>query len=95
MHCRITDDPSYDYSDYCEKKGYYKINESYEEYAEAEEERMGEGYSYPVRKNYTVWAGGHPYHQYRVSWKEACRLRKQARSEGFQDVKIDANFKVR
>ena len=23
MLCRITDDPSYDYSDYCEGKGYY------------------------------------------------------------------------
>ena len=22
--CRIDDDPSYDYSDYCEGKGYYK-----------------------------------------------------------------------
>lgn len=23
MPCRISDDPSYDYSDYCEGKGYY------------------------------------------------------------------------
>jgi len=42
--CRITDDPSYDYSDYCEGKGYYA---PYEDDHRTEPEELEDSYLYP------------------------------------------------
>ena len=44
MLCRITDDPSYDYSDYCEGKGYYA---PYEDDHRTEPEELEDSYLYP------------------------------------------------
>jgi len=45
MLCRITDDPSYDYSDYCEGKGYY-ANE-YRTEPEDDPENWEDAHLYP------------------------------------------------
>jgi hypothetical protein len=44
MLCRITDDPSYDYSDYCEGRGYYT---PYEDDHRTEPEELEDSYLYP------------------------------------------------
>lgn len=44
MLCRITDDPSYDYSDYCEGKGYYA---PYEDDHRTEPEELEDSHLYP------------------------------------------------
>ncbi len=33
-YCRVDDDPSYDYSDYVEQRGYYKPHDNDEDYDE-------------------------------------------------------------
>ena len=45
MLCRITDDPSYDYSDYCEGKGYYK--DDYRTEPEDDPENWEDAHLYP------------------------------------------------
>ncbi len=44
MLCRITDDPSYDYSDYCEGRGYYT---PYEDDHRTEPEELEDSHLYP------------------------------------------------
>ena len=44
MLCRITDDPSYDYSDYCEGRGYYA---PYEDDHRTEPDELEDSYLYP------------------------------------------------
>ena len=45
MLCRITDDPSYDYSDYCEGKGYYA--DAYRTEPEDDPENWEDAHLYP------------------------------------------------
>ena len=40
--CRVSDDPSYDYSDYCEGKGYYEPYRDDEANADAEYDQWRE-----------------------------------------------------
>ena len=48
MLCRITDDPSYDYSDYCEGKGAYApYEEDYRTEPEDDPENWEDAHLYP------------------------------------------------
>lgn len=67
MLCRITDDPSYDYSDYCEGKGYYA---PYEDDHRTEPEELEDSYLYP------------PMTQQEIEWaKEDVKARQAEQAE--------------
>jgi len=54
MLCRITDDPSYDYSDYCEGRGAYA---PYEDDHRTEPEELEDSYLYPPMTQQEIdWA---------------------------------------
>ena len=76
MLCRITDDPSYDYSDYCEGKGYYAND--YRTELEDDTENWEDAHLYPpispeemeIRRA-----------EVKARWAEVERIEKQLRKQ--------------
>ena len=76
MLCRITDDPSYDYSDYCEGKGYYAND--YRTESEDDPENWEDAHLYPP---ISPEEAQERIAEVKARWAEVERIEKQLRKQ--------------
>jgi hypothetical protein len=79
MLCRITDDPSYDYSDYCEGKGAYApYEEDYRTEPEDDPENWEDAHLYPP---ISPEEAQERIAEVKAQWAEVLRVEKQLRKQ--------------
>ncbi len=79
MLCRITDDPSYDYSDYCEGKGAYApYKEDYRTEPEDDPENWEDAHLYPP---ISPEEAQERIAEVKARWAEVERIEKQLRKQ--------------
>jgi hypothetical protein len=79
MLCRITDDPSYDYSDYCEGKGAYApYEEDYRTEPEDDPENREDAHLYPP---ISPEEAQERIAEVKAQWAEVLRVEKQLRKQ--------------